>query len=791
MRPTLGTAERRNDVALLRLIATLALVLSVGATLPLDAAAQGQPAPDATTAKADVAPDPEGARRNLDAILAKAAKAWAPFNSLPGTANGGRAGDWLNPRKWMDFDKALPYSTQLVAAYPTDPDVLRLHHFILSDLKRWKEAEEFGVKIIPIVEKSGDKECLFWVIRNQVHTVWKDDHAVRDPAHSRTLHQYKGSELADRVVALAEELDNDNLRFRAYFLQAIWVEHSLAGHQWDRAIEFYKKALAISEKNGWTDRASDAMGGVAEVLACTGKLDESEEWSRKAGARPHPFVAARRQRWQPMYEQNRPSIDAYEALTLREPNERLQREVIGWNERGAYDYTILACMNMNKEDEAVEVAERLHNRTLGTILGAHSADGRATLVAQRRQDRAQAATRVALLEKQTPTEAAQRDLKVQAAELQQLDADIAADELEVAAAATPPRMSLKDMQAVIPPDAAVVLYFVSWSPFMKQGFIAVITDRSFKFYPRKGLVIGTYEKQGLQPHIEPYLTAVQTPAPGPDAQQLRKANDVLYQLLLAPIAEDIKTRKQLIIIPGGPLAQVPIHLLRDETGRALIEDHPVSYAPSFGVLRHTLARNRKVGGEVTVVANPALAAPGASLKFAELEAEAIRKVFADANVLAGDRATESAVRAALTRAGVLHFACHGILDTDYPMKSALALTPDGGNDGMLTAREICDFPVKAGLVVLSACQTGAGTMSAGWIELVGMSRAWFLAGAPSTVVSLWRLDDKATAELMTEFYSNLKTTGRAEALQRAQVAMMKLYDNPYYWGAFVLYGDYR
>ena len=72
-----------------------------------------------------------------------------------------------------------------------------------------------------------------------------------------------------------------------------------------------------------------------------------------------------------------------------------------------------------------------------------------------------------------------------------------------------------------------------------------------------------------------------------------------------------------------------------------------------------------------------------------------------------------------------------------------------------------------------------------------MSRAWLLAGAPSVVVSLWKLDDRATSELMAEFYKNLKTMGRAEALQQAQLVMMKRYENPYYWGAFVLYGDYR
>ena len=75
--------------------------------------------------------------------------------------------------------------------------------------------------------------------------------------------------------------------------------------------------------------------------------------------------------------------------------------------------------------------------------------------------------------------------------------------------------------------------------------------------------------------------------------------------------------------------------------------------------------------------------------------------------------------------------------------------------------------------------------------MIGMLRAWMFAGAPSVVVSLWKIDDRSTSELMAEFYKNLKTMGRAEALQQAQLTMMKKYENPYYWGAFVLYGDYH
>ncbi len=748
---------------------------------------------DERLAKAVAEPGPAGAKTTLELLTAEAEREWSPYNDLPGTANGHRADDWFNHYKWMDFNKALPASEALLAASPEDPGVVRMHHFILCELKKWKEAEDFGVKAIQIVEKSGDRECLFWVLWNQVSVVENSGIAAPEPANIKRLAQYNRFELTDRLTALAAELNNDNLRFRADTLAAlVWV----TSPKW---LDYCKQALALAEKNGWTDRAQDTTAGIARHLASMGDLDECEAWCRKAGIDPPFLVKVRRGNWAAVYALTEPRIGFYEEMTLREPNERLQREVIGWDQRGVYDYTVISCMHLGKQDEAVETVERLQNRTLGMILGAKIEESKTASLAQRKIVQAQAQssvdalTRQLALARQTPdvaaAESVQRDLKVQATALEQVSADITADELEISGARIPRPMKLKEMQALLPPDAGVLLYFVSWSSYVDEGLIAYVTGKECKLYSQPGLDLNN--DKDLLPKVERYIKAIQTPAPGPDPAELRQANDALYELLLKPVAADIRSRKHLIIIPGGPLVQAPMHLLRDPAGKALIEEHSVSYVPSFGVLRYALARNRRVGGEVTVVANPALAGPAASLKFAEMEAAAVREVFPKANVLLGAQATETAVKRALTTADVLHFACHGLLDADYPMKSALALAPDEQNNGMLTASEICSYPVKAGLVVLSSCESGSGGMSAGWIELVGMSRAWLLAGAPSVVVSLWKLDDKATSELMAEFYKNLKTMSRAEAMQQAQLVMMKRYENPYYWGAFVLYGDYR
>jgi tetratricopeptide (TPR) repeat protein len=763
----------------------------------IESLAKGEEEKADTLAKAAAEPSVAAARKVLKVLEAEAERNWSPFNNLPGTANGHRADDWENHHKWMDFAKALPASEVLLANAPEDPDVVRMHHFILCGVKKWKEAEDFGVKAIQIVEKSGDRECLFWVLHTQAAFVWDNLLENPDPANIERLRQYNRRELAARAGAIAEELNNDNLRFRAF------IQMGFLGVGGDTSVEYYEKAFALAQKNHWTDRTHDSMFMIAQRLAFMGKLDESEEWARKAGIQPHIVVRVQRGDWQYIYDHEKPSIDGFEQMTLRAPNERLQREVVGANQRGAYDYAITACMHLGKQDEAVEIAERLLNRTLGMILGAKFEESKAASLAQRKDAQSAAQSHVAALTRQlalarqtsdaAAVESVQRDLQVQATALQQVSADVAADELEVTGAKIPPHMTVKQMQALLPADAAVLLYFVPWVRFVDEGFIAFVTDTECKVYPCRGLFLPDAgdTKPGIEPIVQLYVKAIQTPAPGPDPAELRKANDALYELLLKPVADDIKSRKHLIIIPGGLLVQVPMHLLRDPAGKLLLEEHSVSYVPSFGVLRYALARNRRVGGEVTVIANPALPNPNSSLKFAEMEAAAIREVFPKANVLLGAQATATAVKQALTTADVLHFACHGLLNADYPMKSALALAPDDQSDGRLTASEICSYPVKAGLVVLSACESGSGGMSTGWVELVGMSRAWLLAGAPSVVVSLWKLDDRATSELMAEFYKNLKTMGRAEALQQAQLVMMKRYENPYYWGAFVLYGDYR
>jgi CHAT domain-containing protein/uncharacterized protein HemY len=146
----------------------------------------------------------------------------------------------------------------------------------------------------------------------------------------------------------------------------------------------------------------------------------------------------------------------------------------------------------------------------------------------------------------------------------------------------------------------------------------------------------------------------------------------------------------------------------------------------------------------------------------------------------------------------VHFATHGVLDSERPGLSSLVLSmldAEGkAQDGFLRANDIYNLKLPAELVVLSACQTGLGKEIRGE-GLVGLTRGFMYAGAARVVMSLWSVNDKATAELMTRFYEKMLKQGErpAAALRAAQVEMwkQKQWQSPYYWAAFSMQGEWR
>jgi len=152
----------------------------------------------------------------------------------------------------------------------------------------------------------------------------------------------------------------------------------------------------------------------------------------------------------------------------------------------------------------------------------------------------------------------------------------------------------------------------------------------------------------------------------------------------------------------------------------------------------------------------------------------------------------------LSKYRYVHFATHGYIDSERPDLSAivLSLVDENGKpqDGFLRAHEIYNLNLPAELVVLSACETGLGKEIKGE-GLVGLTRGFMYAGARRVVVSLWNVNDKATAELMARFYRGMLRENKtpAAALRTAQIEMsrQRQWQSPYYWSAFVLQGEWK
>jgi CHAT domain-containing protein/tetratricopeptide (TPR) repeat protein len=152
----------------------------------------------------------------------------------------------------------------------------------------------------------------------------------------------------------------------------------------------------------------------------------------------------------------------------------------------------------------------------------------------------------------------------------------------------------------------------------------------------------------------------------------------------------------------------------------------------------------------------------------------------------------------LGRYRIVHFATHGLINSEHPELSGLVLSLVDENgkpqDGFLRMREIFDLRLPADLVVLSACQTALGKEIKGE-GLIGLTRGFMYAGAERVVASLWQVDDQATADLMQYFYRGmLKEKLRpAAALRAAQIEMSRSsrWSSPYYWAGFVIQGEWR
>ncbi len=266
----------------------------------------------------------------------------------------------------------------------------------------------------------------------------------------------------------------------------------------------------------------------------------------------------------------------------------------------------------------------------------------------------------------------------------------------------------------------------------------------------------------------------------------------LYAWLVAPLEPYLITPK-VGIIPHQALHYVPFAALSDGE-QSFGERSVLFYLPSAGALPYIQAKAGREETAPLILGDPETDNPDLPrLEHAAREASLVAELF-DSEPFLGAEASEGVVRARVGGAGLVHLAVHGTFNPVAPLFSRLWLASDWEEDGLLNVHEVYELDLgRTDLVVLSACETQVGKLSAG-DEVVGLTRA-FLYGAPTVVASLWSVDDEATGVLVTRFYEHLLTgKGKAEALQAAQEDVRAdqahpEWAHPYYWAAFVLSGD--
>jgi len=308
---------------------------------------------------------------------------------------------------------------------------------------------------------------------------------------------------------------------------------------------------------------------------------------------------------------------------------------------------------------------------------------------------------------------------------------------------------------------------------LERGAVSVVTLR-----------IG---RQEVAQRVQAFRDLIATRERVADTQRMAQA---LFNQFVRP-ALGQRSSKELIIVPHDALHYLPFQALMPAPDCYLIQGAPLYYYSSASLMQFT--REKAQGGSPVPFAmgNPDLKDPTLNLRYAEREARAVADFFPGTVVLTRQEATKAKGREHSARHNVLHFATHAELDEADPMGSALLFTPGSGDDGRLEVQEIFGLDLHASLVVLSACETALGKLTRG-DELTGLTRAFIYAGTPSVITTLWKVNDRASYELMQEFYRNLKTgRDKAEALRQAQLATLAKYPHPYYWAPYQLTGEPR
>jgi CHAT domain-containing protein len=495
----------------------------------------------------------------------------------------------------------------------------------------------------------------------------------------------------------------------------------------------------------------------------------------------------------------------------------------------------------NIQADALAASERARARVLLETLGESQADirqGADPALLERERElqallNAKETARIQMLGARQPPELAkkmQAEVRDLAAQYEEVNNKIRASSPRYAALKFPQPLALKQIQEqVLDADTLLLEYALG----DQRSFLWVVST--------EGMTSWTLPKRSV---IEEAARRYHASLIDPNKPASAESTKALSRMLLGEAA-GVLGRKRLVIVADGALQYLPFAALLDPEGwqQPLVVNHEIVNLPSastLAVLRRENANRKPAPKALAILADPvftpddprvarALAGNRARESSKAVERSVAQRSVNDLGLegiqlprLPGTRREASgiaalvpeadriqaldfdATRAVLTGpdAGqyrIIHLATHGLLNTTHPELSGIVLSlvdrQGKPQNGFLRLYEIYNLKLGADLVVLSACQTGLGKEIQGE-GLVGLTRGFMYAGAPRVLASLWKVDDRATAELMKRLYGTMlgpNPLPPAAALRAAQIEMWKnkSFENPYYWAAFTLQGEWR
>lgn len=607
-----------------------------------------------------------------------------------------------------------------------------------------------------------------------------------------------------------------------------------------RAEESLQAALALERKLGMAAGEAQALCEMSELFLDEGRPDASLQY---AGEAENLAQAAKNSewKWRAQYWQARAlravGKSRESALKYRQAIGQFEMQRVGYystddlklwflgEKLSVYrDYAELL-IELGRADEGLLVSEQSKSRATLDLLTIRRKERDEMGSAQQSAEQSKLAEDVSRLRTEL------RGLDPASSERSSLESRLSADEarfqemelrkqMSAQRRYVPPVSDVGEIQKHVLAPGDLLLEFLLGDERSHVWLVSCDSTICVELPPRAVLekVVADYVARLSQPPSNLYLDQ--------DIRALRKRGAALFDLILGLVRDSLPVYKRLIIVPDGILSYLPFETLVSG-GKYLVETHEISYAPSASVLRALMTpsapsacsgeridflgvgnktagtvASRKPGFGTGKIAPSQWQFPPPDpasrvLIHAEDEVKSIARRFgaSRSKVLLGPHASEPELqKEPLSCYRYIHFATHSHVDETIPSRSGLYLARGKGRAGseFLGLDAISHLQLNSDLVVLSACQTGKGKRVEGE-GIMGLARAFFMAGTRAEIASLWDLSDSSSPEFMDKFYKYL-VAGEAtvSALRHAKLTLISsraAARHPFYWAPFMFFGS--